>query len=126
MRFRKYIEPEKGHIRLTEWLKTIKSLENLREAQTDNPHEWVGYIVNTMSKTGQFHQRPERKYDCDLFFKEENKWKRVFYWHFVEEETLGVITFEGAFENKKIEETARDISNLLGAVIKNEETTKYD
>lgn len=125
MIYQKFIENEIGHLPLKEWLKVLESLEVVRLAKTPNPHEWIGYTVNTRSSGKQFHDEKARKYDGDLLL--DGVWKRVFYWHFIpgaEEE--GVITFEGSTGEETIEQSAQKVALQLNAKVEDEETTKYD
>lgn len=116
------------HIELDEWLKVIERISELQLAGiTNNNFEaWIGYIKYS-DQPGQFHYREDRKYDAELYFDKEAKWKRAFYWGFSKSRKWGVIFFE-AYDDplSPINVVANTIAELLGARIRGEDHTWYE
>jgi|GEM_PF-4177593 len=129
MTYAMYFErANREHIELAEWLKVIAVMPELQLASitNDDYNSWIGYIKYSDSP-GQFHQREDRRYDAELFFGKEAKWKRVYFWSFAKSKKWGVITFQ-AEDNpaSPVNMIANRIAELLGARIRGEDHTWYE
>src|SRR5690242_5927585 len=97
MQYAIYFERYKGrsHITLAEWLSAINATSGVRRADKETAEpDWIGYYVNPHSTGPQFCDDPDRANDADVFFPEDGKWRRAFYWGSLPEPHCGAIYFE--------------------------------
>ena len=121
-------------IALAEWLSAVDRVPGVRRANdaTADPHDWVGYFVNPKVTSGQFHQRPDRAFDAEVFFPEEGRWRRALYWNLIRGSSdHGVITFTdcpASVEQSRypVGLAAAKLAVLLDAELVGEDDTFYE
>ncbi len=124
----------RSHISLAEWKSVLQAVADVRVVATplQGLGEWIGYRVNPHGSPGsQFHDRPERESDAEVYFPESDRWFRAFYWHPLSEPGLGVVTFEGppvnvAPEDYRVWVVAQALAQHLGAELVGENDTAYE
>jgi hypothetical protein len=98
----------------------------------DGLGEWLGYYVNPHGMPGgQFHDRPDRAHDAEVYFPAAGRWLRAFYWHARPEPGLGAVTFEGCPASVSPDESpvwvaAHALAARLGAELVGEDDTAYE
>ena len=124
---------DRTHITLDEWRSAVLNVHDLRVAQGDNQpnRNWLGYRVNPIGSSPQFHDMRDRLNDAELFIASTNSWFRVFYWHSLEDSQCGVVTFPepGAGDNQTrdtVLEAARALASILNAELAGEDETWYE
>jgi hypothetical protein len=121
-------------ISLTEWLAAVNHVEGVRQASdcTADPNDWVGYWVNPRGgPTGQFHHRPDRAFDAEVFFPDDARWRRALYWHAIRDTDRGVITFEAGTRDAEkatypVRIAAAALARLLDAELVDQDETFYE
>ena len=123
-----------SHLSLGEWVGAITAVPGVRpvEGNVAGLGSWLGYYVNPFgSPGGQFHDRPDRAHDAEVFFAETGRWLRAFYWHARPEPGLGVVTFDAgpvsvSSDAYPVWVAARALAKRLGVELVGEDETIYD
>lgn len=136
MQYSYYFERDgaRSHLSLTEWDAAVAAVAGVRSvtAPLEGLGEWLGYYVNPHGTPGgQFHDRPERAHDAEVYFPKSDRWLRAFYWHDRAEPGTGVVTFEGTPPSVSPDEypvwvTALKLASRLGADLVSEVDTAYE
>jgi hypothetical protein len=137
VRYAYYFERDHGraHLALAEWLEAAAAVPDVRQVPTPchGLGDWLGYLVNPHgTPDAEFHDRPERAYDAEVFFPDLGRWLRAFYWHARPEPGLGVVTFEGSIaagvpaHEYPVWVAARALAARLGAELVGEDETAYE
>jgi hypothetical protein len=124
----------RSHLTLEEWQKAVESVSGVRSVKSplQGLGEWIGYVVNPLgSPNKEFHDRPERAHDAEVFFPDVNHWFRAFYWYPLPERGLGVVTFESppgnvAPNDYQVWVIARKLAAHLGAELVGANETAYE
>ena len=126
----------RSHISRAEWLHALEHTPGVRRARdaTADPHGWVGYRVNPHRGPSQFHLNADRAYDAEVFFAEEEMWRRAIYWHSMfgrPGSADGVVTFaappHGVDEaSYPVSVAARALAERLRAELVGEDETAYE
>ena len=101
MQYAYYFERDcaRSHLSLAEWAEAVAAVPGVRPVAgpLDGLGEWLGYYVNPHGMPGgQFHDRPDRAHDAEVYFPAAGRWLRAFYWHARPEPGLGAVTSRGA------------------------------
>jgi hypothetical protein len=124
----------RSHLSLAEWAEAVAAVPGVRPVAgpLDGLGEWLGYYVNPHGMPGgQFHDRPDRAHDAEVYFPAAGRWLRAFYWHARPEPGLGAVTFEGCPASVSPDESpvwvaAHALAARLGAELVGEDDTAYE
>ena len=103
-------------------------------AEATRPGTWLGYFVNPRGTPGQqFHDRPDRAHDAEVFFHDTQDWRRAFYWHeAIGGSVGGVINFDSrktdddSWRTDPVHLASLALANVLCAKLVGEDNTRYE
>ena len=138
MRFTIYFErdPFEDHITRDQWYAAVGAVDGVRlvAANSAGPDTWLGYFVNPRGRPGQqFHDRPDRAHDAEVYFHNTQDWRRAFYWYEAMGDFAGgVITFDSrvseddSWRTDPVHLASLALAEVLNAKLVGEDDTNYE
>ena len=125
-----------NHITRAQWYDAVESVDGVRivSLKSSGPEYWLGYFVNPRATSGQFHERPDRIHDAEVYFAKSDLWRRAFYWHdSTGDFNGGVITFPDrqtsdgdSWLSDPVHIASTALARVLDAQLVYEDDTKYE